>query len=175
MSCSSTGDVMTRGSRHIPRALRCFFREDSGAALIEFAVLLPLTLVTFGLIAEGGRLFWSYQNVITGVRDSARHLGRIAPSDMCGTTPSASIGSYEGLMTSLLTPLSSEKIDVDLDTLNLECVVGDYRVSPAPVAVVTASLTITELPFAPLFQLVGVSASTQIETTVTDRSRVFGP
>ncbi len=166
---------MIRGSHHIPQMVRRFLHADTGTALVEFAVLLPLLLVVFGLIVEGGRLFWSYQNVITGVRDTARHLGRVAPSDMCGSAPSASIGNYESLVTGLLTPLSSEKIDVDLETLNLECVDGDYRVSPAPVAVITASLTISELPFAALFQLVGGTSVTSIETFVTDRSRVFGP
>ncbi|MDK3072568.1 TadE/TadG family type IV pilus assembly protein [Sedimentitalea sp. JM2-8] len=156
---------------------RRFLGAEDGAALVEFALLLPLMLVLFALIAEGGRLFWSYQNAITGVRDTARHLGRMAPADMCAATPSAAIGDYTGFVTSTLTNLSSGTIEVGLDRLGLECVgaAGDYRVSPAPVAVVTATLTITDLPFAPLFQLVGGASATRIETTITDRSRVFGP
>lgn len=162
-------------SRPPTDSVRRFLRAESGAVLVEFAMLLPLTLVVFALIVEGGRLFWSYQNVITGVRDTARHLGRIAPSDLCSATPSKSINSFETIATEKLKALSTDKIDVDLDVLQRECVVGDYRVSPAPVAVLTAKLTITELPFAPLFQLAGGSPATKIETTVTDRSRVFGP
>jgi hypothetical protein len=51
-------------------------------------------------------------------------------------------------------------------------VVGTYRVSPAPVAQVTANVTIT-FPFAGIFALVGGSLG-QITTDVTDSSRIFG-
>ena len=166
---------MTEATSHIRKAIDRLVRSESGAAVVEFAILLPLMLVVFGLIAEGGRLFWSYQNAITGVRDTTRHLARIAPADLCSLTPSASIDSYEAMVTAKLASLSVTKIDVALDSIGRECITGDFRVSPAPVAVITARLTITELPFAPLFQLAGVSAATSIETTVTDRSRVFGP
>lgn len=166
---------MIRIPNIMAKRFRRFFAAEPGAALVEFAVLLPLTLVVFALIVEGGRIFWSYQNVITGVRDTARHLSRVAPSDLCAAVPSKSINSYAAFATAKLEALSTDKIDVGLDQLQRECVAGDYRVSPAPVAVVTAKLTITELPFAPLFQLVGASSATRIETTVTDRSRVFGP
>lgn len=168
---------MNRFRHYRTNMLRRFLGAEDGAALVEFALMLPLMLVLFALIAEGGRLFWSYQNAITGVRDTARHLGRMAPSDMCAATPSAAIGDYSAFVSSTLASLSSGSIQVGLDQLGLECVgvAGDYRVSPAPVAVVTATLTITDLPFAPLFQLVGGASVTQVETTITDRSRVFGP
>lgn len=164
-------------SHHIRKGLRRFGREQSGAALVEFAILLPIMLATFALIAEGGRMFWSFQNAISGVRDTARYVGRIAPSDLCSASPSASINDFQSAVSGTLSSLSTTDITVGLDTLSLECVgtAGEYRVSPTPVAVLTASLTITDLPFAPLFQLVGGSTMTQIQTTVTDRSRVFGP
>lgn len=163
--------------RHILRSTHRFRRDTSGAALVEFAILIPILFATFALIAEGGRLFWSFQNAITGVRDTARYVGRIAPNDLCTASPSASIADFQSLVSSTLTALSSTDVTVGLQSLTLECVgvTGEYRVSPTPVAVVTASLTITDLPFAPLFQLVGGSSVSQIQTTVTDRSRVFGP
>ncbi|WP_165354565.1 TadE/TadG family type IV pilus assembly protein [Tropicimonas sp. IMCC6043] len=169
---------MTMISRHIRQTARRFLRADSGAVLVEFAILLPLTLAVFALIAEGGRLFWSYQNAITGVRDTTRHLGRIAPSDLCGAGSSKSISDYTTFVSDSLTALSTPKIEVGLDTLDTVCVgePGEYRGgNRVAVAVVSAKLTITELPFAPFFQLVGGSDMAQIETTVTDRSRVFGP
>ncbi|WP_319546037.1 TadE/TadG family type IV pilus assembly protein [Ruegeria conchae] len=168
---------MFGASHHISNTLSRFRNDQSGAALVEFAILLPILLVTFALIVEGGRIFWSYQNAITGVRDTARYVGRIAPSDLCTNSPSAAIGDFQAAVSNTLTSLSTTDIAVGLDSLSLECVgnAGEYRVSPTPVAVLTASLTISNLPFTPLFQLVGGSATAQIQTTITDRSRVFGP
>ena len=37
-----------------------FSKEESGAALVEFAILLPMMLLVFAVIIEGGRLMWSY-------------------------------------------------------------------------------------------------------------------
>ena len=161
----------------IRNGLRQFRRDQSGTALVEFAILLPIMLATFALIVEGGRIFWSYQNAISGVRDTARYVGRIAPSDLCSAASSASIGDYQTAVANTLSSLSTSDIIVALDSLTLTCVgsAGEYRVSPTPVAVLTASLTITDLPFSPLFALVGGTAAAQIQTTVTDRSRVYGP
>lgn len=162
---------------HIRSTLLRFKTREDGAVIVEFALTLPIMLITFALIAEGGRLFWAYQDVITGVRDTSRYISRIAPSDMCSPSPSAAIGDYQGLATTQLANLSTPGMTVAIDSLALECVgtAGEYRVSPTPIAVLSASLTIENLPFAPLFQLIGATSLTQIETTVIDRSRVFGP
>jgi len=161
---------------HIRKGLSRFRRNQSGAALVEFAILLPIMFATFALIVEGGRLFWSYQNAITGVRDATRYVARVAPTDLCSDEPSATIASFQFEVSTALTSLSTSQVTVTLDSLALECVgaPGEYRVSPAPIAVVTAELTIVDLPFAMLFTLVGGTPSTQIRTTITDRSRVYG-
>jgi Flp pilus assembly protein TadG len=168
---------MTGFARHIKSSFRHFRCNQSGAALVEFSILIPILFVTFALIAEGGKLFWSFQNAITGVRDTARYVGRIAPSDLCSGSPSASISDFQATVATTLTALSTTDVSVGLQSLSLECVgtPGEFRAGPAPVAVVTASLTISNLPFTPLFQLVGGTAVNEIRTTVTDRSRVFGP
>jgi Flp pilus assembly protein TadG len=161
---------------HISKGLSRFRSNQSGAALVEFAILLPLMFATFALIVEGGRLFWSYQNAITGVRDATRYVARVAPTDLCSAAPSTTIASFQSEVSAALTSLSTSQVTVALDSLGLECVgaPGEYRVSPAPIAVVTAELTIIDLPFATLFALVGGTPSTQIQTTITDRSRVYG-
>jgi Flp pilus assembly protein TadG len=71
-------------------------RSDRGAFLVEFAIVVPLLILLFGIVVEGGRLMWSYQTAAAGVRDAARYLGRIVPSDLCVTdTGNTSLGAYE--------------------------------------------------------------------------------
>ena len=49
-----------------------FRREESGVALVEFALFLPLFALSFFVIVEFSRIFFSYQGAIVGVRDAAR-------------------------------------------------------------------------------------------------------
>lgn len=160
----------------IRHAFDRFRRCQSGAALVEFAILLPLLLLTFSVIIEGGRLMWSYQTVVAGVRDASRYLARVAPSDLCVTG-----GNVAGFQTQLEQIVRTARggaqifptgITVNSVVPTHACVAGPYRISPAPVTTVTASLTIT-FPFAPLFAFAGQTLGT-VNTTVTDQSRVYG-
>ena len=153
-----------------------FARAEEGAALVEFAIALPMMLLVFAVIVEGSRLMLSFQSAISGVKDATRYLARVVPSDVCATG-----GTVSGYSTQLLTIVSQSTsgasvfpsaVTVNSVTPSLACVTGTYRVSPAPVAQVTANVTIT-FPFAGLFTLVGSSLG-QITTDVTDSSRVFG-
>ncbi|WP_281842653.1 TadE/TadG family type IV pilus assembly protein [Sinisalibacter aestuarii] len=153
-----------------------FRRDERGAALVEFAIALPLVLVVFATIVEGSRLFWSYQATVAGVRDAARYVARVAATDSC--SPEASFAGYKedvelivrnAMAQNSLFPSGVLVSDVEPE---LVCVDGDFRISPAPVAQVTATLAVT-FPFAGVFALVGSSLGS-ITTTVTDQSRVFG-
>ena len=53
--------------------------------MVEFAILLPILLLVFAVIVEGGRLMWSYQTVVAGVRDATRYVARAAPANICST------------------------------------------------------------------------------------------
>ena len=163
-------------SKHIKRLAHRFLKNDSGAALVEFTILLPMLLLVFAVIIEGGRLMWSYQTVNAGVRDATRYLARVAPADIC-----TSGGSVAGYTTALETivresvdgdSLFPSGITVTSVTPTLSCVAGTYRVSPAPVVQVRAALTVT-FPFASVFSFAGQSLTT-INTSVTDQNRVFG-
>lgn len=151
-------------------------RSEEGAALVEFAIVLPMMLLVFAVIIEGSRLMLSYQATISGVRDATRYLSRVVPTDICATG-----GSVSGHNATLLTIVSSSTsggsilpsvVTVNSVASSLVCVSGTYRVSPAPVAAVTANITIS-FPFSGLFTLSGGNLSL-INTTVTDRSRIFG-
>ena len=159
-----------------PSRLAQFWRDESGVALVEFAVTLPMMLVLFAVIVEGSRLMLSFQSAIAGVRDATRYLSRVVAVDICRTG-----GSISGF-TSQLQTIVSQSVDgeavlppgvaVNSVTASYVCVAGTYRVSPAPVVTVTAQVTIT-YPFSGLFALVGGNLPTTA-TSVTDSSRVFG-
>lgn len=153
-----------------------FLRDDDGAALVEFGLLLPTLLLFFALTVEGSRTFWSYQAAIAGVRDASRWLGRSAPADIC--TTGGSLAGMEPRLTAIVrTSMDGEaifpaSITVDSVVPALTCVAGDYRLAQVPVARVTATLTIT-YPFAGAFALFGQELS-GVTTTISDSARVFG-
>lgn len=169
------------GMTHTPdtpaaRLARRFLRDSTGAALVEFAILLPMLLVVFAVIVDGGRLMWSYQTAAAGVRDAARYLARATPSNVCsGSRSVASLTArLEGIVRNSIdgNALFPSGITINSVTPSLTCVTGTYRVSPAPVAQVTARLTVT-FPLGDLFSLFDESLGT-VTTTITDQSRVFG-
>lgn len=56
-------------------------KTQSGAVLVELALLLlPLLLLVFG-VTEYGRAVYQYNALTKGVRDGARHLSQYAPGD----------------------------------------------------------------------------------------------
>ncbi|MFD0979746.1 TadE/TadG family type IV pilus assembly protein [Tropicimonas aquimaris] len=167
---------MKRLTRPIPANARSFARSESGAQLVEFAILLPILLLIFAVIIEGGRLMWSYQATGAGVRDATRYLARVVPSDVCssGGSVAAWKTKVEGIVRDSSTgdAIFPSGITINSVTPSLTCFTGDYRVSQVGVAQVTANLTVT-FPFAGLFELAGGSRTT-FTTDVSDQSRIFG-
>lgn len=173
---------------NIPQLLRRFSREDRGAALVEFAILLPVMLLIFAVIIEGARMFWAYQTTVAGVRDASRYLARIVPANVCITNTTqaavnATVTGYAGALQNIVAnshgsslrgnvTLFPAHITINSVTPAVKCVTGTYRLPNVAVAQVTASLTIT-FPFAGVFSFAGQSLST-INTTVLDETRIFG-
>lgn len=153
-----------------------FMRDESGVALVEFTITLPMMLLVFAVIIEGSRLMLGFQNAISGVRDATRYMSRILALDICSS--GASISSYSSQLQTIVSQSISGQsvfpsaITVNSVTPSYTCVAGAYRVSPAPVVTVSAQVTIT-YPFADIFALVGGTLPS-VTTTVTDRSRIFG-
>lgn len=65
------------GSDEMKRRAACprkFFREDKAAAMVEFAIVVPiLLLLAFGII-DYGRFFFTYNNLTNAAREGARFL-----------------------------------------------------------------------------------------------------
>lgn len=161
---------------NISRILRRFRRDESGVALAELAITLPITLLLFGVIVEGCRMLWSYQTAISGVRDAARYLGRVAPADIC--TTSGSVAGYTATLTEIVnenihgSALFPAGITVTSVTPALTCIAGAYRVPIVPVIEVTATVSFT-FPFAPLLAFGGHDQA-GFSATIADQQRVYG-
>ncbi len=155
---------------------RRFWRDEQGAALVEFAIVLPMMLLVFAVIIEGSRLMIAFQSAIGGVRDATRYLARVVPTDICAT--GGSVTGYAGQLQTIVGQSTTggaifpTSVTVNSVTPSLACVVGTYRISPAPVATVTANISIT-VPFAGIFTLNGGTLA-PITTNVSDSARVFG-
>lgn len=152
-------------------------RQDSGTALVEFAILLPMLLLLFAVTIEGGRMFWAYQNVAAGVRDATRYVARAAPISLCETGDDIAlilVGLAEDIVRNSLDGTSPfpTSITVVSVTASHTCIPGIFRVSPAPVVQITAVLEIT-FPFASVFNFAGQSLGT-ITTSIFDQSRIYG-
>ena len=167
---------MARLDQRMRRAIARLAGRDDGAVLVEFALVFPIMLLFFAVIAESSRLLWSYQMAIEGVRDAGRYLARIAPVDICLTG-----GSVTGYAAELKTIVEEDigggglfppMVTVNAVTPAVACVPGSYRTDPAPIASVSADLTIT-FPLGGIFGLFG-SSLTSATTTVTDSSRIYG-
>lgn len=55
---------------------RILWRDDVGAALVEFTLLAPFLLFLGLGMSEFGRFLYQYQLVLDGLRDGARYLAR---------------------------------------------------------------------------------------------------
>ena len=163
------------------KSLRRFRRDESGLALVELALGLPLVFLVFAITVEGGRLFWSYQTVIEGVRDATRYAGRAVPSDLCSSGAALSSHISNATLQDIVernanaTGVFPPMITVTNVTASRRCVgtSGDYRVSPAPVVQVRATLQV-QFPFSGFARFATGAPLQAITTSVTDESRVFG-
>jgi Flp pilus assembly pilin Flp len=160
----------------LPAAIRRFLRDDSGAQLLEFAIVLPLMLLVFAVIVDGGRMMWSHQAVVSGVRDATRYLARIAPRDICSS--GGSVFGYTDVLTEIVRRASDggtvlpSGVSVTAVTPELTCPAGTFRSDEAPIVTVRADVRMT-FPFSRLFEFAGGSRPT-LDTSVSDQSRVYG-
>ena len=155
-----------------------FWRREDGAALVEFAISLPLILILAFLSVESMRLFWSYQAAIAGVRDATRYLARIAPADLC--TSGGSVAGYASQLETIVeatingATIFPTGVTVTSLTPTLSCRTGlGLRQTLVPVAMVSANVSIT-MPFSQILRVIGATPAATLNTTVRDQARVYG-
>lgn len=160
--------------------LRRFRDDTSGLALVEFAICLPLTLLIFATIIEGGRMMWSFQAAIAGVRDATRYMSRTTPADICGN-----LGSFNDRKT-LITGIVQNRLTADASVVPVlpvrvtvvdvtavpvcENVTTPLRISPTPVIEVTALVRI-EHPWSAFFD---GALGAPSDVTISDEARAYG-
>lgn len=159
-------------SRHLCR----FGSGQSGAALVEFAISLPLMLIlAFGTF-ESQRLLWSYQAAVAGVRDAARYVARVAEDNICETTGATATDAdlTAHAQTALDRIVIPGGVTVTRVNVEVECVAAPgLRQTTVPLARVTADLSIA-LPFTAVFALAGGAGWGVIETSIVEEARIYG-
>jgi hypothetical protein len=173
---------MPRRILDIPRKL--LSRED-GAVLVEFALVLPVMLLFFAVTIEAGRMLWTYQQVVSGVRDASRYLGRAAPYEIC---PGFS-GPTEPLATRVSDIVRDDiggvsifgtGVTVNSVTYSVSCTddsgesgaADDYADAKVMIGTVSAQVTV-DFPLGNVFSLFGEGLAS-LNTTVIDRMRIYG-
>ena len=165
--------------RRVSCTLVALRTANSGAAMVEFAICLPLLLLVMAIIVEGTRITWTYQAAASGVRDATRMIARLAPDDIC--TGTANIGDFKTEATDIvqlragtageqILPTGVLVLDV---TPSLNCVDVDYSTVDVAVVEIRATIQIA-FPFGGVFALVGGELLDPITTQIADQTRVYG-
>jgi hypothetical protein len=81
-------------------------RIENGAALVEFALVLPLLLLLSFLTTEFGRALYQYDILTKAVRDGARYLSTQIPADPTAIARARNLVVYGNLTGSPDTPLA---------------------------------------------------------------------
>ncbi len=171
-------------------AMKKFRRQEDGVALVEFAFFLPLFVLSFFVIVEFSRTFFSYQGAVVGVRDATRYAARTFDTNICvgaagGSGTTVSIGTsgapdttYGIIERNMMNEVSALPANVEIVSVSTSyrCEVpaaGTYRQAEVPIARVFATIRIT-LPLGRILELNGQPLIPSITTTIDDESRVYG-
>lgn len=158
--------------------VRRFAAARSGAALVEFALVLPFLLIVSFVSLDGMRLMWAYQAATAGVHEAARYLARVAPGDICDT--GGTLTSYETTLRSMVGQDSQGRSVFSTDATvtalrtSLTCVTdAALRQARVPVATVSVDLRLN-LPLHEILSRVGGQNAGTITTRIEEQARVFG-
>lgn len=123
------------------RTLSQALADRSGAALIEFTLVIFFLMALSLGVLEFGRFLYQYQLVIDGLRDAARYLARIDASSTANQTSAkrlATTGTIDGT--------GGERVsgwvegDLTVSITNIANPGGTYR-GPDPIQVVVVRTT----------------------------------
>ena len=166
----------------IRKPISAFLEDRSGAAMVEFAIALPLLLLVLAVVVEGSRIGWTHQAAASGVRDASRFIARIAESNICNDAAAQSTFTDDYAtdasdIVTLRVGSADEQIlpggvNVISVTPTVRCEAVTYNASGIPIVEVRARLEI-EFPFGGVFDLFGDPLE-PLTTEISDQSRIFG-
>ena len=166
--------------------IRRFRNENSGAAMVEFAIALPLLLLVLAIVVEGSRITWIHQVAASGVRDASRYLARTEQSSVCNSTAGVQAFNNNTAIAARAQEIVTSSVDLTNTILptgvrnvvvnhTLQCTSVDFTgtgTTLVPVIQVAVTLTI-DFPFGGVFDLFGDPLA-PLTTVVADESRVYG-
>jgi Flp pilus assembly protein TadG len=130
---------MTADRRH---HLLASWRDEAGAALVEFTLLAPFLLVLALGMSEFGRFLYQYQLVVEGLRDGARYLARVQDPSLEANQTSAKnlavTGTIDGTGDARVDGWVAADVEFDIEDVDNSD--GTYRGDPT-IEVVQASTT----------------------------------
>ena len=149
------------------RPLRALPGNESGVALIEFVIVLPLLLILLFGFVEIGRALWTHNVITGGVRDGVRYMTRVPLEDAFRDRARnvAVFGTPTGTV-----PRSSRWTDPGTIQITERLVEhdDDFRNDPLWVVEMRALVPVEF----PLLRFVGLSGTITFE--VIDRARWIG-
>ncbi len=158
--------------------LRRFANDRSGAALVEFALALPLIILVSYISIDGLRLMWSYQAATAGVHEATRYLARVAPGDICET--GGTLNSFDAALFTMVDGAGGGQSVFGRDaellgvTTSLRCVAdAGLRQPQVPVVTVSADLRMFLPLHLVLSQLAGTDAAV-FTARIEEQARVYG-
>ena len=164
---------------------RVFRKDQSGAAMVEFAIAIPCLLLVLALIIEGTRFSYAHQTAASGLRDATRYVARIAPEDPCNTADQGAANTQlqadfgarvdeivefrMGTQNESVLPGGVTVTDV---TPTLRCKAVDYNATGISVVEVTATLNY-QFIFGGAFGFFNERRD-GFAFSISDQSRIFG-
>jgi hypothetical protein len=165
------------GMAIFPR-IRGFAQDRSGAALVEFALALPLMILVSYLSIDGLRLMWSYQAATAGVHEATRYLARVAPGDICET--GGTLSGFDAALFDIVEGAGGGDSvfgrDAELLSVvtSLSCVAdAGLRQPQVPVVTVSADLRMFLPLHLVLTRLAGTDAA-NVTTRIEEQARLYG-
>jgi Flp pilus assembly protein TadG len=96
------------------RVQRHSWRDEHGAAVVEFALVVPLLLLLLWGIIDMGRAFYTLNNLASAVREGARRAAVMATNPTSGTNPAVIRSTVTTSFKPLGPPLRPESVTVTL-------------------------------------------------------------
>ena len=135
-----------------------FQRQDSGNAVVEFALILPFLLMLFSGLTEIGRAYFQANAIEKGLRAAALYASRasspLAPTDQAIAENILKTGTVDGTGPFLVSGWSKPGASVAFTT-------SSYDLNGTPIPVINVAASVPLDPLVPeLFALAGLSTFT---------------